>query len=607
MEPISVEPTWVEPISVEPISVEPISVEPTWVEPTSVEPTSVAHTSVAPISVAPISAEPISVEPISVEPTWVEPISVEPTWVEPTSVEPTWVEPTWVEPTSVEPTWVEPTSVEPTWVEPTWVEPTWVEPTSAAPTWVEPTSVEHTSVEPTSVAPTWVEPTLGGAHLGGAHSAPRWSPPRRSPLGWSPPRRSPLGWSPPRRRPPRWRTLWAAPTSADHSHADTRAADSSACQSLQVQWGFDRFHLRRNQWQTHRKSKVLTTRPSIPRPAPGRRAPNRQTVEVVGLSIILAGIAGLTIAVLPDLEPPCVRRGLWAAALIALGFATTLLTVVRIEFRENAILFSLSEIPLAFAVVFLDPVTGTLCRIVASGLVFALVKRPPIHKQLFNLALFAFETSVAYLVIRTVLVPDPGSDIEVILCATVAVTIAGAAGSVAVAIAVSRLVGDTLRRIVDDLKAVWVLVVNGAMAGALLSLFLLSPTFAALATVPVVALWYMMRRHGRLGQQLRDLRAIHGFAGRIGRSLDLDEIGDSAVTEASRMLRADFTMLAVVATDGRARMFATDGSPRVERAAEDRRLAEPRRRDVRRRHHRGQRSPPRVSPDSRSAATRSSR
>ena len=123
--------------------------------------------------------------------------------------------------------------------------------------------------------------------------------------------------------------------------------------------------------------------------------------------------------------------------------------------------------------------------------------------------------------------------------------------------------GDTLRRIVDDLKAVWVLVVNGAMAGALLTLYLMSPTFAVLATVPVIALWYMMRRHGLLGQQLRDLRAIHGFAGRIGRSLDLDEIGESAVTEASRMLRADFTMLRVVAADGNTRMFATEGSPQV--------------------------------------------
>jgi diguanylate cyclase (GGDEF)-like protein len=293
------------------------------------------------------------------------------------------------------------------------------------------------------------------------------------------------------------------------------------------------------------------------------RGLNRQTVEIVGLSILLAGMACLTIAFLPDLHDSLRPSGSWAPIVIALGFATTLLTFVRIEFRENAILFSLSEIPLAFAVVFLDPVLGTLCRIVASGLVYAIVKRPPIHKQFFNLSLFAFETSVAYVVIRTVLIPDAQSDIQVTLSATVAVIIAGAAGSVVVAIAVSRLVGDTLRRIIDDLKAIWVLVVNGAMAGALLSLFLLSPTFAALATVPVVALWYMMRRHGRLGQQLRDLRAIHGFASRIGRSLDLDEIGESAVIEASRMLRSDFTMLAVLAAGGGSRMFATEGSPQL--------------------------------------------
>ena len=118
-----------------------------------------------------------------------------------------------------------------------------------------------------------------------------------------------------------------------------------------------------------------------------------------------------------------------------------------------------------------------------------------------------------------------------------------------VAIAVSRFVDDPLGRILDDLKAVWVLVVNGAMAGALLTLYLISPSLAVLAAFPVVALWYMMRRHGRLGQQLRDLRAIHGFAGRIGRSLDLEEVGASAVAEASRILRSDLTMLAVISPD----------------------------------------------------------
>jgi diguanylate cyclase (GGDEF)-like protein len=287
----------------------------------------------------------------------------------------------------------------------------------------------------------------------------------------------------------------------------------------------------------------------------------RPTTEVIVLSFGLAVAAWLVSIGLWDMDAALHPAGLWATAILALAFAATLLTVFRIEFRGNAILFSLSEIPLTFALVYLDPVTGIMCRVLASAVVFGLVKRPPIHKQLFNLALFAFETSVAYLIIRSILDPNPDSDVQLVLASTASVTTAGAIGSVAVAIAVSRFVGDTFRRIIDDLKAVWVLVVNGAMAGALLSLFLISPTLAILAIVPVVALWYMMRRHGLLGQQLRDLRAVHGFASRIGRSLDLEEIGESAVTEASRLLRADFTTLAVTEPAAPTRVFTTDGFP----------------------------------------------
>ena len=288
------------------------------------------------------------------------------------------------------------------------------------------------------------------------------------------------------------------------------------------------------------------------------------TWEVIGLSIGLLCLAGALIALLPDFADAQRPSPGWAIVLLAAGFGATLLTVFRIEFRENAILFSLSEIPLVFALVFFDPMTGIATRLVSSALVFALIKRPPLHKQLFNLSLFVFETSVAYLIVRELIGGQTVSDLELIVAATAAVTAAGTLGSVAVALAVSRFVGDTLRHIVDELKAAWVLVVNGAMAGALLSLYLLSQPLAVFAVIPVVAMWYMMRRHGELAQQLRDLHAIHGFAGRIGRTLDLDDIGHSAVSEASRLLRAEMSVLAVMSSDGSVKVYATDGFPTVD-------------------------------------------
>lgn len=104
---------------------------------------------------------------------------------------------------------------------------------------------------------------------------------------------------------------------------------------------------------------------------------------------------------------------------------------------------------------------------------------------------------------------------------------------------------------------------NATTSGAPLALFWVASTLTLLTAVPVTALWYLMRRHGRLEQQLKDLRAIHGFAGRIGRSLDLEEIGEMAISEASRILRADFALLAVVAAGAETQVFTTDDSPQI--------------------------------------------
>ena len=246
---------------------------------------------------------------------------------------------------------------------------------------------------------------------------------------------------------------------------------------------------------------------------------------------------------------------LWFAPVACFAFGTSLLAVFRIEFRENAILFLLSEIPLVFAIVYLPPVTGVFSRLVGSVIVFVLVKRLPLHKLLFNLSMFTFEIAIAYFLLRHL--PHNNEDSAVVMAAAVSVTVAGIFGSVAVALAVSRFSGDTLRHIVDELKSDWVIVVNASMAGILLALFLVSAPLAGFSMIPMVALWFMMRRQGELSQRLRDLRDIHGFAGRVGRSLDIHEIGASATSEASRLLRADTAILTVLSADGSALVFGT--------------------------------------------------
>lgn len=205
----------------------------------------------------------------------------------------------------------------------------------------------------------------------------------------------------------------------------------------------------------------------------------RPIVEVTVLSVALLVLAAAVTWRIPALDQPQVPAEAWAPWVLSFTFGATLLTVFRIEFRGNAILFSLSEIPLIFALVYLDPLTGLAARLVASAVVFGLIKRPPLHKQLFNLAMFAFETALAYSIVRNMLPMGDVSDARMVLSSTAAVTAAGIFGSIAVALAVSRFVGDTLRHIVDELRAAWVLAVNGAMAGAIASAIPLPRRFPA--------------------------------------------------------------------------------------------------------------------------------
>ena len=142
-------------------------------------------------------------------------------------------------------------------------------------------------------------------------------------------------------------------------------------------------------------------RPHTVRPNDNAALARRATFEVMGLTVLVTALALLATFAVADLSSALRPSDLWAVPVIAVGFGATLLTVFRVEFRGNAILFSLSEIPLIFALVYLDPIAGIVCRLVASAVVYALIKKPPVYKLLFNLALFWLETSVAYLIMHS--------------------------------------------------------------------------------------------------------------------------------------------------------------------------------------------------------------
>ncbi|MEM9749106.1 MAG: EAL domain-containing protein [Actinomycetota bacterium] len=277
-----------------------------------------------------------------------------------------------------------------------------------------------------------------------------------------------------------------------------------------------------------------------------RFGPNAQVRVIAGA---LAAATILILVSLPDGGQAYRDAPDFFPLVVAGLFAFSLLAVFHVEFRREALTFSLSEVPIMLALVYISPVYGVLARL-GGSLVWAMWRRVTPFKLVFNLSTFAFELAVAHAVMRAIVDVDDSSNTLLVIAALVAALTGSILGSFAIALAISRFEGGVLVRIVDEIRNSWILVVNAICGAVLLGLALISLSSAVLAVVPIGALWLVMRRHGELAQRLRDLDEVHGFAGRVGRSLDLDEIGHAAVAEVARLLRAKAAVLVLTSADG---------------------------------------------------------
>ncbi len=277
------------------------------------------------------------------------------------------------------------------------------------------------------------------------------------------------------------------------------------------------------------------------------RHPERDAIVLSALLVV----AVLPLALFTREYTESIRPSeLWVALALAVLFGISEITVFHFEFRREAISFSLSEVPTAFALVFLAPIPGLFARLLGSAAILIIVRRQVSHKLTFNLALFTFELALAQLILRELLREHDG-DWAIVLATVSALALTTVVGSVLVSIVISRFEGHAMRRIVGELRSAWWLyIVTAALAGMTLTLALVEPWLVLLAIPPLVGGWYVIRGFGEIGQRLRDLDAVHGFAGRVGQSLQLDEIGDTAVAEAASLLRADAAVLVRFAADG---------------------------------------------------------
>ncbi len=313
---------------------------------------------------------------------------------------------------------------------------------------------------------------------------------------------------------------------------------------------------------------TATAPPSDVTDAAGTGSPNadapllqRPVTRVVAISTVLLAAAA-TLVVLLDEPFGAQRPGApWMLLFVAAGFALAERFVFHIEYRREALSFSLSEMPTALALIFLSPFAAILVRLVSSVAVIRLTWKSPAFKLYFNAALFSFEMAFAYLIVRAFTVSTT-DDVRFYFVVTLALAVSSFVGPLIVSMVISCFEGDPLGQFVQAARTSVVLTPIATMIAAIGA----APTLVRIelvvfAVVPVAAAWMVVQRYGRLGQSHRDLIAVHGFSALVQSSLHLDEIAHVAARESRRLIRAENAAVLVFDADGSIAVQGDEGGP----------------------------------------------
>jgi diguanylate cyclase (GGDEF)-like protein len=292
-------------------------------------------------------------------------------------------------------------------------------------------------------------------------------------------------------------------------------------------------------------------RPGSDAPVPTSSGTQRAARQIVGLNVAMLVVAVGGYFLVPDRGDTVDSGGWWVGALVMVAFGLAEYTVFNVQFRREAISFAFTEIPLAFSLVFLTPLEAVLLRLPLTALVLYVPRKNRGAKLVFNLTLYALETVLAVLVFRYTLDAFGGGQPAVVVAVVLAILVIAPVGSALITLAISRFDGHFWDRLVSELRATWWLTpITSVLAAMTCMLALLHPGLTLVAVFPAAGIWHVLRTHGELGQELRDLDAVYGFAGRVGRTLDVDEIGHIAVDEMVTMLRAESVALVRFTPEG---------------------------------------------------------
>jgi diguanylate cyclase (GGDEF)-like protein len=282
------------------------------------------------------------------------------------------------------------------------------------------------------------------------------------------------------------------------------------------------------------ESMSVTAAPASARP----RTPTQNNALVLILSGVMASASALLLAAIGGFGQALIDAPWWTAVVVLAMYAVAERTTVLVEYRREALAFSLSELPTVLALIFLSPAVAVAVRVVG-GAITILLRRPGCTKFFFNLSLFAFELAVAYAIVRSVIDAQDVSPGRLLIAAAAGTAIASFLGALIVAVVISLFEGKPLRRLRQATRAVGLTApfVSCSSAVAVAPL-LFGVELLVLSVVPVIGVWVALARLANVSQDYRDLDALLGFTTTIGRSLDVEVVAETGLHEAMRLIRA---------------------------------------------------------------------
>ena len=262
--------------------------------------------------------------------------------------------------------------------------------------------------------------------------------------------------------------------------------------------------------------------------------------KVVVMSATLLVAALLLSKTDEDLSVALHPSGWWTLVIFTLAFAVAHLFVFHVEYRREALTYTMTELPMAFALLYCGLGKAIIARVVGGVLVLVVKHRSGMVKLVFNGSLFVFETVLCYSCFHVLLGEERGHGVQPLVGVLIALLVTAAVDALLVSTVISFFEPGQWRRARTEMASMAVVsTVSGIAATLAAALSLAWPHLTILGLVPIAAVWNLERNHGRTAQKLRDFEALHQLSRSVSSSLHTEEIASGSISEIRNLLRSE--------------------------------------------------------------------